>query len=366
MVITAGHCDEQNWKFVNFKEQGIGGAPGFTVALDDCERPMGGNETGQTYGIDLMVCQLDPTAPGSDKLPNVPPLYPMVPTGPIRDHLAHEVYSVHKCMNGDPWGPKDCIDPPGPDVTIVGRGGDNTKRFAEVMLVEQIRYLKDGSKTKLRLNLSRNSKGELPGQTSVMVSGDSGGPMAYRIRDGSWRLLSAHHGSGGSAGYAEAIPPYLHWLEDFAGDITPCHELEQDAWVWKGNCEGSYALNLHESYDDWGSECAENVAWGGGHNEHGTSWMPTPEDYAPPSGFGNHKIAPVWIFQEMLPGVALMVQEGHFSDLIGRIDEQAVRDFFYDGADPYSAFPFLAPPPDDWGELRDLAAQYAWKALHPQ
>jgi hypothetical protein len=221
LVVTAAHCianvgensqayfgeNEDDWQI--------------SVPIAYCETHPDGeydtNALGEDSwsGVDLAYCVLDEEV----EMPPIVP--PMMPAGCERDWLAHEVYETSDgaivtavgigCgIHQEYWG-QDCED--------------GVKRYAAQQLVRQTQY--NGSATKLEL--VRDVWGD-ENETGVR-SGDSGGPIFARLPDDTLRLIGVIHGTNGQA-YAEAVPPYLHWIESASGiDITPHHSFVNGVWA---------------------------------------------------------------------------------------------------------------------------------------
>lgn len=272
--LTAAHCvSDGTPTTIKFGEDDM--TPAFVVSeFQDC-RVRDSWDPITNHGVDIAICRLTPT----EALPDVPAIQPMVPTGCARDHLAWQVYVEHACPNSNDKG---CYD--GPDAYVVGMGCESgscnmsgNKRSFAGKLVEQTKApnWSDGTTTKLIFNESENSSGPVPG--SGVMGGDSGGPLMIQLRDGAWQLIGLLHGGVSPIERYEGVPPYLHWIETIAGDVTPCHDLVDGEWVWMGDCVDAYFLDIDSSYDTWVEECTD-VTRCGGLDECGVDDL----DVAPP------------------------------------------------------------------------------------
>jgi hypothetical protein len=241
LVLTAAHCvgnvgenskayfgeSESDWEI--------------EVPIDHCmTHPDGAYDTNvwgedSWSGVDLAYCVL------AEEVPMPPIVPPMMPTGCERDWLAHEVYETGNHALATAVG-TGC----GIYQEYVGQDcGDGTKRFAGQQLVRQTSHL--GSATKLELQ--RDFFGD-PDDTGLR-SGDSGGPVFVRLPDDTLRLVGVIHGTNGDVAYAEAVPPYLHWIEDSSGiDVTPHHAFVNGAWV---TAIGEALLPRSEDTGWWGN-----------------------------------------------------------------------------------------------------------------
>ena len=280
LILTAAHCTDdvnEGTSRMYFGEQT--GEWVASAIIDHCVRHPDG-EFDQTVfgkqsydGVDLAYCVFD----DADLILNIPIVPPMIPTGCERDWLAHQVYE-----SGTP-----------PIVTAVGSGcadnynggtycADGVERYVALQLIDQTGYA--GSFTKLRVQ----RWGEI--QTGLM-DGDSGGPLFDALPDGTWRLLGVHHGTNvaQSAGYFEAVSPYLHWIEAKSGiDITPCHNFANGAWSLSGSCEGELPLDTNKAGASWLNGCPSALGGGviGLFNEICSAWPSMPGDVTIPAAGG--------------------------------------------------------------------------------
>ena len=222
LVLTAAHCvgnvGENSSAYFGESETGWE----LAVPIDHCvTHPDGEYDTNvwgedSWSGVDLAYCVL------AEEVAMPPIVPPMMPAGCERDWLAHEVYETGNGALATAVG-TGC----GIHQQYVGQDcEDGTKRFAGQQLVRQTQHL--GSATKLELK--RDFFGD-PDDTGLR-SGDSGGPLFVRLPDDTLRLVGVIHGTSGDVAYAEAVPPYLHWIEDSSGiDVTPHHAFVNGAWV---------------------------------------------------------------------------------------------------------------------------------------
>lgn len=224
VVLTAGHC-ARKWAHLKHAGALLGESKdeGWVLSLpfehlgDEggyrCVAHPDGNWHGDSYlGPDIGYCILEEDPLVMHKVP------PMIPSGCERDwlveELSHNVYGV--------------------PVTAVGMGSCSfneyancertTKRHAVETLTGQVRYADSDTKLALNRDLWEGDPGLRPG--------DSGGPVFVRLPDDTWRLLGLATHANSVIAYAEAIPPYLHWIESSSGrDITPGHEFIGGSWV---------------------------------------------------------------------------------------------------------------------------------------
>jgi Trypsin len=247
LVLTAAHCVANVSENSNayFGESDAGWE--LAVPIDHCvTHPDGEYDTNvwgedSWSGVDLAYCVL------AEDVPMPPIVPPMMPAGCERDWLAHEVYETPNHALATAVG-AGC----GIHQEYVGQDcEDGTKRFAGQQLVRQTQHL--GSPTKLELK--RDFFGD-PDDTGLR-SGDSGGPLFVRLPDDTLRLVGVIHGTSGDVAYAEAVPPYLHWIESSSGiDVTPHHAFVNGAWVTE---IGEALLPRSEETDwfgDWQYGCA--------------------------------------------------------------------------------------------------------------
>lgn len=332
VVLTAAHCLDsisEGQSRVRFGEDTSD--PAYDPVIDHCVAHPDG-EPGSTLfgeddwdGVDLAYCILD----DSDPIPDLPIVPPMVPTGCERDWLAHEVYETGSS----------------PIVTAVGSGCseyvgpledclDGVKRWVALELIEQTSY--GGSSTKLQV--------ERFGESSTgLMSGDSGGPLFEVLPDGSWRLLGVLHGTNAAyhAGFYEAVPPYLHWIESDSGrDLTPCHSFSDGEWSFHGGCAGELPLDTNESGASWTNTCPSDL--GGGEEGFLQCFDLPPDDYAIPDA------DPLLSSDLFLRAGKLVLREP--PSLRGGMATDLVADLM-----PLAAFPFLARElpgrlPIDWLE----------------
>jgi hypothetical protein len=240
LVLTAAHCISNvtaNSK-AYFGEHESDWELGIDIAY--CEaHPDGESDSGawgedSWSGPDLAFCVLEEAV----VMPPVVP--PMMPNGCERDWLAHRVYQTasHATVVAVGTG---C----GIHQEYVGQDcEDGTKRFAAQQLVRQTSH--NGSGTKLELVR------ELWGDDDTGIrSGDSGGPVFVRLPDDTLRLIGVVHGTTPGEAYAEAVPPYLHWIESASGiDVTPHHSFSNGSWV---KAVGSAIAPQSEAADWFGS-----------------------------------------------------------------------------------------------------------------
>ncbi len=319
-------------------------------------------EPDTTFGPDIAICTIDLLA----DIPNVPIVPPMIPTGCARDHLAHEVYVTHGC-EGVVKNNLTCAG--GPDTVAVGMGCESAgncnmsgnKRAVTGMLIQQITHpgASDGSFTKLEFNEHENSQGPVAGEG--VLSGDSGGPLMWRMRDGSWRLIGlASRGNNGSSEKFEAVPPYLHWLETTAkADFSPCHARVNGEWVWTGDCADSYPVDVDLGYDEWTYECADPT-WGGGIDEcaTGSFGFQSPN---PPLKTPLGLIVPLSTLDAAYPEILAMAADGDF----GRpANPEAIRKAFLAAGEPLGIHGFLATQtPEGHVELELAASEYTRRVI---
>jgi hypothetical protein len=334
VVLTAAHCIgdiSEGQSRVRFGEDTSDAA--FDPVVDHCvKHPDGAN--GATIfgeddydGVDLAYCILDDADPIPDDLPIVPP---MIPTGCERDWLAHQVYETgsHPIVTAVGSG---CSEYVGPAEDC----GDGIKRWVALQLTEQTSY--GGSSTKLEVvRFDEDSTG--------LMSGDSGGPLFEVLPDGSWRVLGVLHGTNAAyhAGFYEAVPPYLHWIEQDSGrDITPCHEFADGEWTFHGACAGELPLDTNESGASWANECPSDL--GGGEEGFLQCYDLPPGDKAIPA-----RDEPRLPSEVFLPAAGLLLREpatlrgGAATALVSKLT-------------PLAVFPFLARDlpgtlPIDWLE----------------
>ena len=230
LVITAAHCLSQiteGASKVYFGENAsTASKAAYGFVIEHCAaHPDGRSDTNAFgeriwYGPDIAYCVLEEDV--TESLYAIPAIPPFIPNGYERDWLAERVYES---------GSK-------PLVTVVGSGcergavsagedcHDGIKRFAGRQLERQTTYA--GSATKLQLHR------ELWGDFDTgLRSGDSGGPVFIKMPapDNTWRLLGVNSFTA-IDDYAEAVPPYLRWIEADSGiDITPHHNYLNGSWV---------------------------------------------------------------------------------------------------------------------------------------
>lgn len=261
LVITAGHCIDnviEGTSRAHFGEDDSD--PAFSAVIESCTAHPDGGPDGDSYdGVDLGFCILD----DSDGLPEIPIVPAMIPTGCERDWLSHQVNG----LGGHPL--VTSVGSGCPDYYVNGSttcGIDGVKRYLPLQLIGQTSY--NGSSTKLELE----RWGDL---TVGILDGDSGGPVFDVMPDGTWRLIGVHHGTNVAlkAGFAEAVPPYLHWIESASGrDITPCHEFSNGEWSTSGTCAGQLPKDTEEAGASWVSGCPS--AMGGGNVGISTNFCP--------------------------------------------------------------------------------------------
>jgi hypothetical protein len=241
LVLTAAHCignvGENSKAYFGESESGWE----LEVPIDHCvTHPDGEYDTNvwgedSWSGVDLGYCVL------AEEVAMPPIVPPMMPAGCERDWLAHEVYETGNHALATAVG-TGC----GIHQQYVGQDcEDGTKRFSGQQLVRQTSHL--GSSTKLELQ--RDFFGD-PDDTGLR-SGDSGGPLFVRLPDDTLRLVGVLHGTSGDVAYAEAVPPYLQWIEDSSGiDVTPHHAFVNGAWV---KAIGSALVPQSADTDWWGN-----------------------------------------------------------------------------------------------------------------
>jgi hypothetical protein len=317
LVITAAHCvnDVSEGQSRAYFGESDGDDAAFSAVITSCVAHPDGEPTSDGYeGVDLAFCTLD----DADGLPDIPIVPAMIPTGCERDWLAHQVYEL-----GTP-----------PLVTVVGSGCpdhygngnscgvDGVKRYLPLQLVRQTTH--DGSPTKLELE----RWGDL--ETGVL-DGDSGGPVFDVMPDGTWRLIGVVHSTNVAleAAFAEAVPPYLHWIEAESGiDLTPCHEFENGAWVKHGDCAGLLPKDANEAGASWSDGCPSAMGGGSGlAANYCPGWPSSPGD-KPLTTATTPALRP-----ELFLEAAKLVLQAPYD---GR-PEQVSADFT-----PLSVFPFLA------------------------
>jgi hypothetical protein len=96
--------------------------------------------------------------------------------------------------------------------------------------------------------------------------GDSGGPLYFKMPDGTWRLVGTDSGSpdivdGSTAprfsAYANAAY-FVPWAEQVTGvDLTPCHD--ESGWRPTADC-ASFPATGPYVVDSWSSDCREQPA----------------------------------------------------------------------------------------------------------
>ncbi|WP_181198255.1 FG-GAP repeat protein [Enhygromyxa salina] len=293
---------------------------------------------GPGSGVDMVLCEIDPMA----DYPDVPTVPIISPESALRDQLRWEMYYVH---NSPPWAPKfsgSSYSDQGPDVTVVGTGKYNMtswgpKRALEVMLALQYDGTDDGfSSTTLKTNDHENSHGDIDG--FGLADGDSGAPEFYRAPDGTWRMTSVHHVEWSLSTYGEAVPTRLRWVEELAGDQTPCHESDEGGWHWIYNCDAEYPDNMDMGTGTWAGDCREDLttAGAGGWAEQ---WGPVP---------GHGKKAPaepgsgLWVDKDVLAAaygdILALAHQGTYGT---PPSEAAIADAFYAVGEPLAAAPYL-------------------------
>jgi hypothetical protein len=240
LVLTAAHCignvGENSKAYFGESESGWE----LEMEIDHCvTHPDGEYDTNawgedSWSGVDLGYCVL------AEDVPMPPIVPPMMPAGCERDWLAHEVYETGNHALATAVG-TGC----GIHQQYVGQDcEDGTKRFSGQQLVRQTSHL--GSSTKLEL---QRDFFDDPDDTGIR-SGDSGGPVFVRLPDDTLRLVGVLHGTSGDVAYAEAVPPYLQWIEDSSGiDVTPHHAFVNGAWV---TAIGSALVPESADTDWWG------------------------------------------------------------------------------------------------------------------
>ncbi|MEW6271924.1 MAG: trypsin-like serine protease [Thermodesulfobacteriota bacterium] len=251
MILTAAHCsdDVREGRSRVFFGEDIG-APAFAAVIERCVRHPDGafvrNALGEDMyeGVDIAFCMLD----GSQPIPDVPLVPPLLPTGCERDWLAHQMVGRTAVLTAVGFGCAEHDDGTGKPCDA------GVKRHVAVQLVRQMDYA--GSPTKLELQ--RGGTGD-----TALMAGDSGGPYFARLPDGSWRLVALHHGAnaGVSGAFVEAIAPYVHWIEAASGvDVTPCHDLVDGEWVEHGGCADGTPVGAAEVGGEWAGSCRSAVA----------------------------------------------------------------------------------------------------------
>ncbi len=321
-------------------------------------------EPDTTFGPDIAIC----TIGANEDLPNIPIVPPMIPTGCARDHLAHEIYVTHGC-EGVVKNSLTCAG--GPDTVAIGMGCESAgncnmsgnKRAVTGMLIQQVTHpgASDGSFTKLEFNEHENSQGPVAGEG--VLSGDSGGPLMWRMRDGSWRLIGlASRGNNASSEKFEAVPPYLHWLESTTlADFSPCHARVNGEWVWTGDCADSYPVDIEFGYDEWTYECADPM-WGGGIDECATGYYNGDFDSPnPPLKTPLGLLVPLSTLDSAYPKILAMAADGGF----GRpADAAAIRRAFLAASEPLGIHAFLATQtPEGHVELELAASEYTRRVM---
>lgn len=226
VILTAGHC-ARKWQrtrnaaalFGESKDEGwVLSLPFDQYEVEtghnfDCVAHPDGESSGDSYlGPDIGYCLLEDDPLVMHRVP------PMIPTGCERDWLVDQAYhNVH-----------------GAPLTALGMGScsfdpyasceNTTKRYAVQMLIGQYSYASSDTK----LVMDRDPWEGDPG----LRPGDSGGPVFARMPDDTWRLVGVNSLASSTTAYAEAVPPYLHWIESSSGrDITPGHDFINGSWV---------------------------------------------------------------------------------------------------------------------------------------
>lgn len=226
VILTAGHCarkwrhtsnasalfgesKEEGWVLqLPFEQYEVEGGHNFRCVA----HPDGYSEGDSYRGPDIGYCLLEEDPMVMHKVP------PMIPTGCERDWLADQAY--HNVY--------------GAPVTVLGMGSCSfdpyascertTKRYAVQTLTGQHSYASSDTKLVMHRDLWEGDPGLRPG--------DSGGPVFVRLPDDTWRLVGVNSLASSTTAYAEAVPPYLHWIESSSGrDITPGHEFINGSWV---------------------------------------------------------------------------------------------------------------------------------------
>ena len=272
LVVTAAHCIDDVWEGSSKARFGEDDSnPAYEFVIQSCEtHPDGEPDTNawgepSWHGPDIGYCILEDTV--NNDLAAIPVVPPFIPNGCERDWLAHRVYES---------GSK-------PIVTVVGSGcadvvgplencGDGVKRFAGRQLERQTTY--GGSSTKLQLH--RDLWGD---SDTGLRPGDSGGGvfiMAPKLGDSTWRVIGVNSMKAFDD-YAEALPPYLRWIEASSGiDITPNHTYSNAHSKWVVNPMNPTAFLPRYKH---------NANWGAWPFQCSTAPRGYSDSYTTPSGF---------------------------------------------------------------------------------
>ncbi|MCG8316904.1 MAG: S1 family peptidase [Pseudomonadales bacterium] len=227
LLITAAHCTDSITEGVS---QALFGEdednPEYSFTIESCENHPDGTATTNVWGDDswhgpdIAYCILEDSVIQDLPAPFVIP--PMIPHGCERDWLAERTYNSKN---------NTLVTAVGMGCAIPSTGGycyAGIKRYTGQQLTKQTYSL--GSNTKLEL-----TRKNIWGDTySGIWSGDSGGPVFVKMPapDNTWRLIGIISSGLGSSTYAEAVPPYLHWIESSSGiDITPNHYYINGQWL---------------------------------------------------------------------------------------------------------------------------------------
>ena len=247
LVITAASCTDTTspGDLVHFGEDANN--PAYSFAVESCERHPDAQFEGTWYGPNIAYCLLEEAAVEAlDFMWTVPP---MIPQGCERDWLAHQTYKTSQKTL----------------VTAVGLGcetdmhncNEGVKRFVGQQLIQQMSLFASDTKLQLRRD---NIWGDI--DTGIRLH-DEGGPVFVKmpVPDNTWRLIGVltHKNESIHAAYAEAVPPYLHWIESASGvDITPYHFYLNGTWYTIDNVAALLPRYVDDpvSWGTWNYACA--------------------------------------------------------------------------------------------------------------
>lgn len=259
LVVTAAHCIDNvipGTSKARFGESEA--ATAHEIVIDYCKaHPAGRADTflGKPSwdGPDIAYCVLQEKLEDLGTIQGATPIVPpMLPTGCERDWLAHEVYETgdHALVTAVGMGCSIHQDYRGQDCQ------DGTKRVSGQQLLRQTSF--QGSSTKLEMNRAPWGQGGAGGDSGIR-SGDSGGPVFARMPDNTWRVIGVVHGTSGKTAYAEALPPYLRWIEQDSGiDITPYHSYSNSG-AWSSPNEYALLPKFQQNawWGTWTATCAQ-------------------------------------------------------------------------------------------------------------
>ncbi len=280
LMLTAAHCatniDEDGEAYVYFGEDWQD--PVWSTSDVECVSHPGGDWSAehpdQIYeGSDIAYCKLG--SGGTTNWPEPPIIPVMVPNSCENEYIRDALFSSPPSATTFPDEPfglninkifatASGVGFNNPNCEISTDAGCTTgiKRFTDVPIRSE-RFIKENKAILFPI---------VQPDPVALLNGDSGGPLYFRMLDGSWRLIGLataisvenlwnHNSSKGElhqdlfpVAYYTSVPRYVRWIENSSGvDITPCHTYNPDTNRWDFTGGSSCADNVPTSSTAGGS-----------------------------------------------------------------------------------------------------------------